>query len=126
MNVPSTLEVLCLTDHSNLSSDCLVGIDELINLKELHLDASAFFIDQLLIYPDREENKNDKNNIPIANLPNLKIVSFVFGIIIFKEDFLDNWIELLKADFLFSIINQRISSITFEYDMVYQIIVTLK
>lgn len=126
LNVPPTLKVLYLTEHSNFNSDCLLGMDKLINLKEIHLNAEAFFLDQLFMYPDRERNQCDRNDIPIANLPNLKIISFVYGGLKSKDEFLENWVELLKADPLFSLINHRIDTITIEDDIVERITITLK
>lgn len=122
--IPETVRVLYLTEHSNLQPECLKGMDKLINLEEFCVDWHPFGFDNILIdldYDTVEEVEQDEILFPITNLPKLKKIIFRSGIFYSKQDFKIKWIEILKIHPLFQNIRNRITNVSIEND--YELIV---
>ncbi len=60
INVPQSVKVLSLIDHLNLHSNCLIGMDQLINLEEIYLEAETFYFDYLFFYESLKKNESDQ------------------------------------------------------------------
>ncbi len=127
INVPHSVKILSLFEQLNLKSDCILGMDQLIDLEEIYLAAETFRLDDLFLYTDRLQEKFCQNEIPIPNLPNLKIISFIYRNIKLKNELIENWMQWLKNDPLLSQIWHRIKNIIITNDdIVEQITIILK
>jgi len=67
--IPTSVEILKCIEHSNLSTDFLLGSENLVNLRELYLD--------LPDYSDPELDLNSPYVIPLSNLITLKKIVII-------------------------------------------------
>lgn len=113
LQVPESIEVLILTEHSNLPLYCLNGMDKLINLTQIYLDMEPFYFSNIF---DENDNEIDISfySQQIPDLPKLKIISFHSGRSFEYEDLKPNWIDILKNNHLFSHIKDRIINVLFD------------
>jgi hypothetical protein len=115
--IPETVEILYLTEHSNLQPRCVEGMDKLTNLKELHIDLITFGFADIFVYPDGYVDYcNTEDIIPIPNLDKLKTMRFCSGIMYTRTDLKENWIDEFIAHPLFVNIEHRIIDVTFSDD----------
>jgi hypothetical protein len=127
--IPNTVEILYLTEHSNLSAECINGMDELINLSAIYLDFDTFKFFNIFIDSDYYNLNNDNSNsdiIPIPNLPKLKFITFCSGTFYKKESLKNDWLTIFKDHQLFRDIKNRISSVEIDYSTDFDIKMTLK
>jgi hypothetical protein len=127
--ISTSVEVLYLTDHSNLSRGCVNGMDKLTNLSSVYLDFYPFNFLNIFEFEFGEyqssEDSNEDNIIPIPNLPKLKFITFCSGILYSKEDVKSNWQSLFTEHQLFSNIKTRIASVEIDNNGCFDIKVTL-
>jgi len=74
--IPASVEILDLTQHSNLSPNCLIGMERLANLKELYIN-DVFGV---LAFGVEETDGN-----PIPSLPKLEKIVFESGVYSWKK-----------------------------------------
>ena len=112
--IPPSVEILKCIEHSNLSTDFLIGSETLVNLREIYLDLTPYInYNYLPDYPDPELDLNSPHVIPLSNLITLKkivlIASFeTFDEAIFTYNDYDKLIRKLK---LLENVKERIISI---------------
>ncbi len=125
INIPITVNILRLVKYTRLRSIDLLGLDRLINLQELHVDATAFYLEQLFLYSCRVDDSYGHYVIAMPNLPKLKCICFYYNQIPLKNQLKEDWIDLLKKNPLFHHIVNRIDSIKITNNLE-QITITLK
>ena len=112
--VPKNVSYLRLTNQTNLQPECLEGMENLTNLKQLYLDMAPFDIISSIThewcYHYREKVQNMKPNINLVDLSSLKLIVFDLGIGAHADDIIDNWKEVLLAHPLFKNIKHRIDN----------------
>ena len=112
--VPPTVEKLYLTEHSNLQPNCIKGMDNLINLTDVHLDFEPFAFHGLFEYPPHGSYHDMEDIVPIPDLPKLTNILFKCGVHHDITDLKKNWIVLVMSHPLFKNIQNRIKSVNFD------------
>lgn len=110
--IPPSVERIVLVDQTNLSYRCLIGMEKLVNLKELYLDYSAFNL-PAINDPDYLYT-NDHTDVPadqvqLVQIPNLSIY-LVYNMYVKTNNFISGWEFLILDHYLFK--NMKIKSIS--------------
>jgi len=130
--VPGSVEVLILIDHTNLPLFCLNGMEKLINLTDVHLDKKPFdnVFSNVFEYSSHYGYSKTDTNInriyQIPDLPKLKTISFHTGISYDQNDLKPYWRKILKNHHMFSKIKTRITNICLDYDNISKIMPIIK
>lgn len=126
IQVPISVEVLYLVEHTNLQRECIEGMDRLINLTSLYLDFKPFgFLN--IFKGEYNENKSENNIITIPpNLMKLKLIEFHSSIGYSKEMLKHDWKTVFIRNGLFSNIRDRIKDIIVEDDLWFDISIMLE
>jgi hypothetical protein len=103
--VPPSVTKLDLTEHSNLSTNCIIGMEKLTNLEELVLDGYPF--DLGIFTTASREDRYEKCGA-LANLPSLKEVAFKWGGVWPPHELVDGWKDVIIKHEIFSNIKSRI------------------
>lgn len=109
--IPISIEIIHLIEHSCLGCDCINGMDKLINITTLDLDCNPFNISRIFEYHDPIEI-DETDVIPIPNLPNLE--SITLRTICSKSELIPNWMPTFTNHRLFNNIRDKIDKIDLE------------
>lgn len=122
--VPESVHILILTDHTNLPDNCLDGMERLVNLAEIKLDIKPFYFSN--IFEDGVENEILVTP-QIPDLPELTKISFHTGRSYQRENLKQGWKRILKNKYMFALVKHRIVCINLNENDVFPIIeLTLK
>lgn len=128
--VPLSVKKLTLIDHSNLSPQCIEGIERLTDLTEVQLDVKAFNFSDIFYGSNSRITSHQMENEQIIEfpcLPELKKISFHTGISYQREDLNQGWKKIFKNNHIFNQIRDRIVKINLDQTDVFPIIeVTLR
>ena len=108
--MPNTVRTVILTDHSNLQSKCIIGMDKFISLEHLFLDYGPF---NLCIFLGENETNTDEDIVLIPLMPKLKYIVFNSGICYSEDDLIDDWKDRILNNKLFSNIKDKITNIIY-------------